>query len=53
MYEDMATGKWQIRLFQLPHSGLTTPQQETSLIIQGHPRSMILVPIESTYATSY
>jgi len=25
----MATGKRQIRRFQRPHSGLTTPQQET------------------------
>jgi len=28
-YEDSATGKRQIRRFQRPHSGLTTPQQET------------------------
>ena len=28
-YEDMATGKRQIRRFQRPHSGLTTPRQET------------------------
>jgi len=26
-YEDMATGKRQIRRFQQPHTGLTTPQQ--------------------------
>jgi len=28
-YEDMATGKQQIRRFQRPHSGLKTSQQET------------------------
>jgi len=28
-YEHTATGKRQIRRFQRPHSGLTTPQQET------------------------
>jgi len=28
-HEDMATGKLQIRRFQRPHSGLTTPRQET------------------------
>ena len=27
--------------------------QECVLVVQGHPRSMILVPIESTYTTSY
>jgi len=26
---------------------------ECVLAVQGHPRSMILVPIESAYATSY
>jgi len=28
-YKDMATGKRQIRRFQPPHSGLTTPRHET------------------------
>jgi len=27
--------------------------QECVLAVQGHPRSLILVPIESTHATSY
>jgi len=27
--------------------------QECVLALQGHPRSLILVPIESAYATSY
>jgi len=29
MYEDMATGRRQIRRFQQPHTGLKTSQQET------------------------
>jgi len=32
-YEDMASGKLQIRRLQRPHSGLTTPRQETPLNI--------------------
>jgi len=28
-YEDTATGKRQIRRFQIPHAGLKTSQQET------------------------
>jgi len=27
--------------------------RDAVLVVQGHPRSMILVPIESAYATSY
>jgi len=77
-YDDIATGKVQIRRFQRPHPSLNTLLQETPLniskygsifvhvcavgsktgifsepdsvlAVQGHPLSMILVPIKSAY----
>jgi len=52
-YLDESGAAWWIVIQYPPPFNRQIPWKFERIAVQGHPRSMILVPIESEYASSY